>query len=116
MIFLKAFLLAGLICMLFQVLLEFTQIKVPQLLLGGFILGAVLSFFGVTGALSAWGGAGFMALVVGAGDAVYNASLLAFSGDFFFAFLVLVLFAAVFALGTAASLLHASLDEKEEKQ
>lgn len=66
MMFVQAFLVGGLLCAIFQTALMFTKIGVPRLLIIGLALGGLGSAFGLCDMLSAFGGAGFSVMVVGA--------------------------------------------------
>jgi len=81
MLFLTAFITGGCICLLFQIIFEFTHCPVPTLLIIGLALGGWLTMFGITTALGAFGGCGFVIMVIGAGTALYNTTMLAVSGN-----------------------------------
>lgn len=68
--FLSAFVVAGLVCIVFQAVTDAGHFQVPNVLLVGQSLGGVLSLFGITDVLGNLGGYGFKILVMGAGQAV----------------------------------------------
>ncbi len=69
MIFLKAFLVGGLLCVVAQLLMDLTSYKVtPAHILVGFVTGgAILSALGVYGPLVDWAGAGATVPLTGFG-------------------------------------------------
>ncbi len=109
MIFLRAFLLGGTLCLLLQLISEMAKLPPPKVLPGAFALGGLLAPLGVTAALGAWGGGGLFANIIGAGDATFTAVTMALAGDFLFLILLPLLFLTVFSLGIAAHYLNARL-------
>lgn len=81
MVFLLSFLVGGLLCTLFQIIHDLTKVTVPTLLLVGLILGGVLVPLGLPGWLAENGHAGFIIMVVGAGQGVFNAAASVVGGD-----------------------------------
>lgn len=73
------FVVAGLVCVVFQAVTDAGRFQVPNVLLVGQSLGGVLSLFGLTDVLAALGGYSFKILVMGAGQAVEATTALCFS-------------------------------------
>ncbi|MGV8083492.1 MAG: SpoVA/SpoVAEb family sporulation membrane protein [Coriobacteriia bacterium] len=101
MIFFKAFVLGGMVCTLFQLVLMVTKIEVPKILIGGMAIGALLTPPGVMDALGVWGGAGVTVMVIGAGSAVEAATEAALGRNWTVAAMVVVIFASLTLLGIA---------------
>ena len=74
MIFLKAFLGGGAICLIWQFLFRLTRgkVSVPWLLVVGIVSGSVLSAVGVMSKIVGWAQAGALVMVPAAGDAIYG--------------------------------------------
>lgn len=73
------FVVAGLVCIVFQAITDAGGFQVPNVLLVGQSLGGVLSLFGLTDVLAALGGYSFKILVMGAGQAVEATTALCFT-------------------------------------
>ncbi|MDR1630595.1 MAG: SpoVA/SpoVAEb family sporulation membrane protein [Oscillospiraceae bacterium] len=67
MIFLKAFLIGGLICAVGQILVEVTKLTPGRILVGFVIAGVVLGAFGVYQPLLEWAGSGASVPLTGFG-------------------------------------------------
>lgn len=67
MIFLKAFLIGGLICAVGQILVELTKLTPGRILVGFVVVGVVLGAFGVYQPLLEWAGCGASVPLTGFG-------------------------------------------------
>lgn len=115
MIYLNAFLLGGILCVLGQLALMYTKLDPPKILICGLTLGAILTPFGMIGQLVEWGGAGMVVMVVGAGEAFYSATTAAIAGNWMPTFILLGIIVVLLLLGIAAgyiyTLIHKDNDE-----
>ncbi len=68
MIFLKAFVIGGLICVVGQLLIDFTKLTPARILVLFVVLGVVLGGFGVYQPLAEWAGAGATVPLTGFGN------------------------------------------------
>ena len=71
MIFLNAFLLSGVFCLLAQVILDNTKLTPGHITSFFIVLGAGLAFFGIYDKLIEWGGAGATVLISNFGNMLY---------------------------------------------
>ena len=99
MIFLMAFLVCGLICVVSQVIMEVFKVKPPVLLNLVLALGGVLTPCGLMGWLNEIGGGGFLVAICGAGNAFEQAGELTVSGMPGMLIVVLGLFIVTTLLG-----------------
>lgn len=106
MMFINAFILGGILCALFQVFMIFTKLDPPRILILGFTLGALLSPYGMMDALSQWGGAGLPIMVMGAGNAVFGATMALLRGNFIPIVTLLCIFIILTLIGIAAGFLR----------
>ena len=111
MSFILAFLVGGALCFVFQVILMYSRVAVPELLVMAFAIGAVLCAVGACDALGAVGGGGFMITLIGAAQAIYNAAMALFGGDFLPICIVTSIFAALTGLGIVAGMLRVPLEK-----
>ncbi len=70
MIFLRAFLLGGLICCICQILIDKTALTPARILTGCVVSGVILGALGLYGPLADWGGAGATVPLTGFGYAL----------------------------------------------
>ena len=70
MIFLRAFLLGGLICCICQILIDKTALTPARILTGCVVSGVILGAMGLYGPLADWGGAGATVPLTGFGYAL----------------------------------------------
>ena len=70
MIYLKAFLVGGVICALSQVLIDHTRLTPARILSGGVVLGVILSAAGLWGPVVEFAGAGATVPLLGFGHAM----------------------------------------------
>lgn len=72
LMYLKVFLVGGVLCMIGQALIDFTNITSARILVLYVTMGVVLSAFGWYGWLVQWGGAGATIPLTGFGYALYK--------------------------------------------
>lgn len=68
MMYLKAFIIGGLICVVGQLLLDYTKLTPARILVSFVVLGVVLGAVGVYGPLAEWAGAGASVPLTGFGN------------------------------------------------
>jgi len=73
------FVVAGLVCLVWQLIFDAIKPQMPDFLLFSQSLGGILSLFGVTDVLAALGGYSFKILILGAGQAVEATTALCFT-------------------------------------
>lgn len=78
--FLAAFLLGGTLCVMFQFIAAITKLDVPELLIIGLMIGGLCGTFGFSAAMTAFGGAGYGIMVIGAGEALAATTQAALAG------------------------------------
>ena len=71
MIFLNAFLLSGIFCLVAELILDNTKLTPGHITSGFTVLGACLSFFGIYPKLIEWGGAGATVVISNFGHMLY---------------------------------------------
>lgn len=76
MIFLKAFLLAGIVCALGQIILDNTKLTPGHVTSMFTVIGALLSFLGIYEKLILWAGAGATVLISNFGHMLYQGGLI----------------------------------------
>jgi stage V sporulation protein AE len=110
MIYLNAFLLGGIICLIFQIPLMFTKFGVFRILGAAFVLGSILTAFGVIGGLAEWGGGGIKVMILSAGEIAFNIGSFAVAGMWAESLTSLVILAivvlAVLLLGVLGAMLY----------
>ena len=112
MSFVLAFVVGGALCLVFQVILMCSRMTVPNLLVMAFAIGAVLCAVGACDMLGAVGGGGFMITLIGAAQAIYNAAVALFGGDWMPLCIVTSIFAALTALGLVAGMLRVPIEKR----
>lgn len=117
MIFVASFVAGGVICALAQLFMMVFKQPPPVVLVIFLVAGGFLSAFGLTDALSSWGSAGFTAMIVGCGQAVYETTCALLQGNPIpFAIVMGVYLFLVFAGSVAGSIRfrcnEAGLDER----
>lgn len=70
MIFLKAFLIGGLICVVGQLLIDFTKLTPARILVSFVVLGVILGAIGLYQPLVEWAGAGATVPLTGFGNSL----------------------------------------------
>ncbi len=78
---LKAFLVGGLICLVGQVLIDFTKMTPARILVAFVVIGVVLGAIGVYGPLADWAGAGATVPLTGFGYALARGVKEAINGE-----------------------------------
>ncbi|MFA6807928.1 MAG: SpoVA/SpoVAEb family sporulation membrane protein [Eubacteriales bacterium] len=113
--YIQAFILAGILCAVFQVLLAYTKLGVPKILILSFTIGAILAAVGILPILEKLGGGGLSVLILDAGGAIFNATLASTSGNFaiFIAFLCIIFSVTVIGILTGLSYLKIHGTERE---
>ena len=109
--FVLAFVIGGALCLVFQVILMYSRLEVPDLLIAAFAIGAVFSAMGVCDVLGAVGGGGFMVTLIGAAQAIYNSAMALFAGEWAPLCIVVSIFAALTGLGLVAGMLRIPIEE-----
>lgn len=111
--FVTAFVLGGALCAFFQLLMMLTKARPPELLIFGLLLGAIITVFGLSDILLAWGGAGFSIMVIGAAQAIFGSFQALFLGKFAPIITVLCIFAALTVLGILAGTIRTSIEKRK---
>jgi hypothetical protein len=111
MSFVMAFVVGGLLCLIFQAAMMITKLHPPELLIIGLFVGAVLTVFGISDLLAAWGGAGFSVMVIGASQAISAAFVALLHGEMLPALVVLSIFGALTLLGIIAGVIRTSIEK-----
>lgn len=106
MIFLKAFILGGSLCAVFQLFWSLTKTAPSTLLKIGFCLSALLTPMGITGGLIAFGQCGFFVMVAGAGEAAFSGTLAALGGNIVPLLQLVAVFISIILIGTICALLY----------
>lgn len=81
MVYLGAFILSGLLCLIGQILISNTKIGILKLFISALVVGAIATFTGVIGPMIEFGFAGVIISVFDAGEALYGGFLAAFQGE-----------------------------------
>lgn len=76
MIFLNAFVFAGLVCAIGQMILDNTKLTPGHITSLFTVIGAILSFFGIYEKLIGWAGAGATVLISNFGHMLYQGGLI----------------------------------------
>ena len=71
--YIQAFIFAGLVCLICQVVLDNTKLTPGHITSGVTVIGALLSFFGIYDKIIAWAGAGATVLIANFGHMLYSA-------------------------------------------
>ncbi|ACL18650.1 SpoVA protein [Desulfitobacterium sp. LBE] len=114
--YIAAFLLGGILSALFQIFMIFTKLDPPRILILGLGLGALLTPYGMMTALSEWGGAGLLVMVMGAGNAITGATLELMNGNQEPIVLILGLLVILTLMGIAAGSLRLAVIKSRRKQ
>ncbi len=73
--YLQAFLFAGTVCLLCQVILDNTNLTPGHITSGVTVIGAILSFLGIYDKIIAWAGAGATTLIANFGHMLYSSGI-----------------------------------------
>ena len=111
--FVNAFIVGGLLCLLFQIFHMVTKLDVPKVLIIGLFVGGVLTALGICDLLAAWGGAGFVVMVIGAAQAVYDSCLLLFAGNPVPLLTILSIFLSLVVLGLIAGVVRWAIESRK---
>ncbi|MCL2883482.1 MAG: SpoVA/SpoVAEb family sporulation membrane protein [Coriobacteriia bacterium] len=103
--FLWAFITAAVISMIAQIILMLTKLKLPTYLVIIFVVGAILTPFGVMKAIVVFGGAGLQVLTIGAGEAVVSTFNALLGGNPLPFIEVLCLFVFLYIVGVGGGLI-----------
>lgn len=106
MAYVNAFLLAGTLCFICQLLLIYTKLGVPKILILAFTIGAILTAIGIMSKLTAWGGAGMFVMIVDAGEVTFRGTIAALSGNFTAIITLLFIICAVTVIATLTALFY----------
>lgn len=71
----KAFIFAGIICLICQIVLDNTKLTPGHITSGVTVIGALLSFLGIYDKIVAWAGAGATTLISNFGHMLYSAGI-----------------------------------------
>jgi hypothetical protein len=113
MIFLNAFILGGLVCVFFQLLLMIPTMNPPKVLIVGFALGALITPLGLAGKMLAWGDAGLTVMVPGAGNAVEGTTEVLLGGNPVPFLIVMGIFVCLTIAGVVGGAITAALGKKK---
>lgn len=106
--FVLAFLVGGLLCAIFQLIVSVTHWNVQRVLIGSIVSGAVLMPFGVTAALENIGGAGVIATFFDAGAAFAGTLVAGWTSGSWMAFaIIFCIVVAQIPLGILAGVWYA---------
>lgn len=78
MLFIKAFLFSGIVCMLCQIVLDNTKLTPGHITSSVTVIGALLSFFGIYDKLISCFGAGATVLISNFGHSLYSSGLIGY--------------------------------------
>lgn len=113
MIFLKSFILCGMICAIFQLVLMLTKLDMIKLLVSATLFGALLYAAGLMPILANWGGNSINVFILGYGSIICNGAMIGATGNMAAWLGILGSIALVTALalllGVIAALLHMKL-------
>lgn len=73
--YLQAFLFAGMVCLICQIVLDNTTLTPGHITSSVTVIGAILSFFGIYDKIVSWAGAGATALISNFGHMLYSSGL-----------------------------------------
>lgn len=73
--YIKAFIFAGLVCLICQIVLDNTKLTPGHITSSVTVIGALLSFFGIYDKIIAWAGSGATVLISNFGHMLYSAGL-----------------------------------------
>lgn len=81
MMYLRAFLLGGTVCLVTQLLFRLTKRSIPVVLTSAFCAGIVISALGWMDPLTSFGQSGMFLLLYGGGEAAYRGMVSLLAGD-----------------------------------
>lgn len=83
MIYLKAFFVGGIICLIAQILMDYFKLQTPYVMVAYVTSGVILSFLGVYQHIVDFGGSGATTPLIGFGYSLYNGVVKAIEKDGF---------------------------------
>lgn len=110
MVFIYAFLLPAVLCVIFQFILNHTKMDLLKTLATVWILGGLLGALGIMSTLEQYAGGGAMATIMGAGSMIASSAAVAFHGNvgasvgMLVSFLLIMAF--ILALGILAAIIY----------
>jgi stage V sporulation protein AE len=113
MIFLNAFILGGLVCVFFQLVMLIPGMNPPKTLIFGFFLGGLITPLGIADKLLAWGNAGLTVMVPGAGNAVAGTTGALLAGNPEPFIIVIGIFVCLTLAGIIGGAITAALNKKK---
>lgn len=114
MVYLNAFLVAGILCVLCQLLLMFTKLGVPKILVLCLAIGSILTAIGLMDKLIGLGTAGVIIMVLAAGQPIYLSTMAALQGNFMGFALFLLTVLGVVVIGILSALIYLAINTKAE--
>lgn len=115
MVFVQAFALGGVICLIFQLAMQVTKLPVPTLLICGLAIGGLITPFGIADALVAWGGTGWSIMVVGAGQAICATTQVALMGNVIPLLSIIGVIVILTLIGIVSGALHRAMHKGDAK-
>ena len=103
--YIGAFIVGGLLCVITQLIADYTKKQVVWVLTAAFCIGVLLSATGIIGKMSVLGSSGVYLMLYGGGDAAYQGMISLINGDIvpLLRYVLLVLYCAI--IGIIAALL-----------
>ena len=83
MIYLRAFLLSGLVCLLCEIVLDNTKLTPGHITSSVTVIGAILSYFGIYDKLVSYAGAGATVLISNFGHTLYQGGIIGYEQNGF---------------------------------
>lgn len=112
MIYVNAFILGGFTCLIFQCLQTYLKLSLSKIMIIAVLIGAILAATGIMPILTSWGGVGMMVMIVGLGEAFYNATM-AVTGTFAPFIVILLVVVVFFMLGLLTALFNLKINKKK---
>jgi hypothetical protein len=112
--FASAFLVGGLLCLLFQAFAMYTKLDVPQVLILGIMLGGLLTPAGMMQSFSTIGGAGLDVMVVGAASVLTGSTVALTAGNPLPFVLLLSVIIALMLFGWLWGAIRAKMPQPEQ--
>ena len=114
MVYLKAFLVGGLLCAFVQIFIDKTKLMPGRIMVGLVVIGTILGFFGVYDGFIDFAGAGASVPLIGFGNTLMNGVKEAIDNDGILGICIGGLKAS--AVGISGALLFGFLDSLEKKK
>lgn len=106
MIFLKAFLLGGLVTVFIQAVFRLTKLNIPTLMMLMICFGGVLTACGGMDVLTNFGRSGMIVSIIDSGEGIFRWTQALLAGDPSSCIMYLVLLALSFVVGLAGGIAH----------